>query len=39
MQPGHVVAGGVSGGEFGDDLLEGERTGVDDFRLNRTVSE
>ena len=35
VQPRHVVAGGVGVGEFGDDLFEGQRTGVDDFGAGR----
>ena len=35
MQSRHVVAGAIGVGEFGDNLLERERAGINDFRVGR----
>ncbi len=35
MDPGDVVALAVSRGDLGDDLVEGERGGIDDARSRR----
>ncbi len=35
MQPGHVVAGGVGLGDLVDDLVQGQRAGVDDSGVRR----
>ena len=38
MQPRHVAAGGVRGDEFGLDLVERQRRGIDDARAGRAVA-
>ena len=39
MQPRHVVTGGVGRGEFVDDLVQGQRAGVDHLRVGRAQRE
>ena len=35
VQPRHIMPGGVGVGEFGDDLIQRQRPGVNDFRVGR----